>query len=359
MAQKETDLSIILPSYLEAENLRILLPRIKKAAAKLTRRFEILVVDTVHPMDSTESVCREHGARYLPRENGNNYGDAITTGIRSAAGTYILFMDADGSHSPEDIGHLYGLRGKKTVVMASRYIEGGYTDNKKSLVLMSKILNSMYSLILGLPYKDISNSFKLYDAALLKGLKLQSKNFDIIEEILYKINRMGGVSIIETPYSFKKRMFGETKRNLLAFIFTFMATLVKLRLSIFRIDLIVKYFIAAAVGLVVDFGLYLLLLRVLGVHYFIAGMIGFCIGFLVNFFVGRTFVFTEGSKHESYRKEILLVLLISVVGLGLHQLVLYSSVEFFFINEIVSKAIAVGLTFFWNYFGRKVFVYNT
>jgi dolichol-phosphate mannosyltransferase len=222
--------SVILPSYLEEENLRLLLPRLRVIMDARREGYEILVIDTATPLDATQSACVDNGVRYLNRVPGNAFGDAVRTGIRQAAGTWILFMDADGSHTPEFIPRLLEQAPAHDVVIASRYIDGGYTENSRSLVLMSRVLNASYALVLNLKVKDVSNSFKLYRADLLKELTLECNNFDIVEEILYKIvRRHPAVRIKEVPFAFKKRMFGETKRNLVAFMATYLVTIVKLR----------------------------------------------------------------------------------------------------------------------------------
>jgi len=181
------DLSIILPSYMEEENLRILLPRIRHTADEISNNYEIMVVDTAFPMDGTKEACFENNVSYLNREGGDFYGDAIRTGINKAKGTHIVFMDADGSHYPTFIKNLYEHCNNYDVVIASRYIKGGQTENPKILILLSKIVNICYSLVLGIKCQDISNSFKLYRSDLLKDLSLKCKNFDIVEEILFKI----------------------------------------------------------------------------------------------------------------------------------------------------------------------------
>lgn len=224
--------SVVLPSYLEEENLRLLLPRIRVAFEALPATTEVIVVDTVVPMDATGSVCLDNDAQYVNRHPANSFGDAVRTGIRQARGEWIIFMDADGSHAPEFIPKLIEEINTNDVVIASRYVEGGVTENDKILVLMSRILNLSYSLFLNLKCKDVSNSFKIYRAELLKNLELKCQNFDIVEEILYKIARQNpGVRIKEIPFTFKKRMFGKTKRNLLAFMGTYLFTIIKLRLS--------------------------------------------------------------------------------------------------------------------------------
>jgi len=230
--RNDVELSIVFPSFLEQENLNILLPRLFSVVNNFESNFEVLVIDTEIPLDFTQSICEQFGAKYFNRVGDNSFGSAIKHGIDKARGKYIIFMDADGSHSPEFIYNLYEKRCDNCVIIASRYVEGGFTDNNRLLIWFSKILNKIYSFSLRLKIKDISNSFKLYDSALLKNMKLKCNDFDIVEEMIYKIVRQNkNVTILEIPYSFKKRMFGQTKRNLIKFIFTFSITLVRLLLS--------------------------------------------------------------------------------------------------------------------------------
>lgn len=226
------DLTVVLPSYLEEENLRLLLPRIKEHCKQMTPNFEILVVDTMTPKDGTPEVCKEIGVTYINRQGGNTYGDAVRTGISNSKGKKVIFMDADGSHPPSVLDELYHQKENADIVIASRYVEGGYTENSRVLVLMSLIVNMGYRIVLGLKCKDVSNSFKLYPGDTLRGLKLKCNNFDIVEEVLFKMVRANPkYTIKEVPFSFKKRMFGETKRNLFVFILTYVITLFRLRFS--------------------------------------------------------------------------------------------------------------------------------
>ncbi len=230
MTTNEIVLSVVLPSYQEEENLRVLLPRLLVTLGLMRLSFEIIVVDTSELMDQTKDVCEHHGVRYIPRRGGNRYGDAVRTGIEEAVGRHVLFMDADGSHTPEFIPKLFDFAEQHDVIIASRYIDKGHTENSFALVLMSRALNLTYSLVLNLPCKDVSNSFKIYRSAQLKPLKLLCNNFDIVEEIIFKIHRRyPELTIKEVPYTFKKRMFGETKRNLFVFILTYIFTMIKLR----------------------------------------------------------------------------------------------------------------------------------
>lgn len=224
------ELSIVIPAYLEAQNLKEILPRINKTLNSIDVKYEVIIVDTIMPMDNTAVICRDNNACYINRQGGNDYGDAVRVGIGHAKGRYIIFMDADGSHSPEFIKNLYNFREGFDIVIASRYVEGGDTENDRLLIFMSKVVNIIYSKFLHLKCHDVSNSFKLYKTTLLKEVHLVSKNFDIIEEILVKLGRKNkNLKINEIPYSFKKRMFGVTKRNLFVFSISYIFTLAKLK----------------------------------------------------------------------------------------------------------------------------------
>jgi dolichol-phosphate mannosyltransferase len=230
MTANNLDLSVVLPAYREEENLRNLLPRLLQTLQTMGVSFEILVIDTVEPMDQTKEVCEQNGVRYIPRRGGNYFGNAVRTGIDEVQGRYAIFMDADGSHPPEFIPEIFCHADKYDVVIASRYVDKGNTENSLALILMSRIVNWTFSLVLNLPCKDVSNSFKVYRVEQLKSIKLTCNNFDIVEEILFKLRRnYPNMQFKEVPFVFKKRMFGETKRNLFVFILTYIYTIVRLR----------------------------------------------------------------------------------------------------------------------------------
>jgi dolichol-phosphate mannosyltransferase len=226
---RDLDLSVVIPAYLEEENLRVILPRLLPVLRETGKRFEVLVVDTQAPIDNTRSVCEAQGVTYCPRRGGNDYGDAVRTGLAAARGEHILFMDADGSHTPEFIPRLLEHGDTHHIVIASRYVAGGATENPASLIFMSRVLNLVFTVVLRIPARDVSNSFKLYRASLFDGMELECSHFDIIEEMLVKASvRQRPLTIKEVPFVFKTRMFGVTKRDLVSFMLSFWVTLGRL-----------------------------------------------------------------------------------------------------------------------------------
>lgn len=224
--------SVVLPAYREAENLRVLLPRLTRVLQKTEDEWEVLVVDTIQStQDGTREVCQENGVTYLNRKGGNYYGDAIRTGIKAAQYDRIVIMDADGSHNPADILRMQQIMDEENLdlVIGSRYMEGGKTHNGPILRLMSMMVNLSYRLLFRIRVKDVSDSFRMYDAQKLKRIPLQCNNFDIVEEILilFQVYYPHG-KIKEIPVYFNKRMAGESKRDLIKFILSYIVTMKKL-----------------------------------------------------------------------------------------------------------------------------------
>lgn len=223
------ELSIVLPAYQEARNLALLLPLIHQAARALANSYEILVVDSATPLDDTKEVCEVHCATYVPRKYGSSYGSAVRTGIAESRGDYVILMDADGSHNPNFLEKLWAERKESDLVIASRYVDGGSTENPKILIFMSFVVNVVFRFVLSLDCMDVSNSFRLYRGADVRRLNLKCDNFDIVEEILVSITMSNpGYRVKEIPFTFEKRKEGKTKRQLLLFMCSYVAVLMRL-----------------------------------------------------------------------------------------------------------------------------------
>ncbi|MEY2479750.1 MAG: dolichol-phosphate mannosyltransferase [Verrucomicrobiota bacterium] len=225
----EIELSVVLPAYEEAGSLKQLLPALKESASSLTSSYEILIVDTQQPRDETPQLCAAFGVTYLPRRGGDLYGDAVRTGIAIARGKWIMMLDADGSHNPRIFPQLWQHREDFDLVIASRYVRGGETENPAILILMSHIVNIIFRMVLNLKCYDVSNSFRLYRGDDVRGLQLECNHFDIVEEILVKlVGARKEFRIKEVPSTFEKRKAGKTKRQLAIFILGYLGTLFRL-----------------------------------------------------------------------------------------------------------------------------------
>lgn len=229
-------LSVVLLAYQEAQNLRVLLPAIKGAVAKIPEETEIIVIDSKQTLDDTENVCKEFDVRYIPQEH-DGYAGAFKTGVTYARMNKFLMLDADGSHNPITIPTLYEkfMTEKHDIVIGSRYVKGGKTHDSFSSVLMSRLLNWVMRLVLGVNAHDISTSFRIYDAEQLKNVKLTRRHFDVLQEVVLRMKLNNpSFSVGEVPIDFGKRLNGMSTRRLFLYIINYLQTAFVLSIMRFR-----------------------------------------------------------------------------------------------------------------------------
>lgn len=178
------------------------------------------------------------GFNYIARAPNSSYGDAVRTAIQSSESTYIGFMDADNSHDPIFLVNAQPfLRSGADLVVGSRYMVGGSSDNGYVSRFLSHTTNFIFRTILGTKLSDLSNSQKVYRRDLLFG-DLKADNFDIIEEMVWCVIGSGKNRIVhEIPATFEKRKFGKTKRAFLPFVLGFTRTAFRLIILRVRVKL--------------------------------------------------------------------------------------------------------------------------
>ncbi|HPC17035.1 MAG TPA: glycosyltransferase [Candidatus Hydrogenedentes bacterium] len=213
--KKDTlDLSVVIASLNEAANLFRLLPALREALDALGVSWEILVVDG-DSRDGTQKVVESAGAVYV-RETAPGYGAAVLRGIQEARGAHVLTMDADMSHPSEFIRALWDVRRRADIVIASRYVPGGYADQPIVRLALSRLLNGFFSAGLSIPVRDLSSGFRLYRKSLFDGMEITFTNFVILIEILL-LAYGKGLAIREIPFHYRPRHAGSSKARIIAF----------------------------------------------------------------------------------------------------------------------------------------------
>lgn len=232
------ELSIIILARNEADNLELLIPRIKSTMEPLSLNYEILILDG-NSSDNTVELCRSFGCRVVLQKEPA-YGNAFRQAFKELRGRYAINIDADCSHNPGYIVDLWSKRGNSQLVIASRYIKGGKASMPISRKVLSIILNRIYSFILSLPYKDLSSSFRLYQVESVRGLidDVKAKDFNILLEVLIKLH-CNGYYISEIPFFYQPRHYGSSSVKLFKFCLSYLKTLYyswQLRNSAFSAD---------------------------------------------------------------------------------------------------------------------------
>ena len=147
------ELSIIIPTYNEKDNIPILLHRIEA----LGMNNEIIVVDD-NSNDGTAEVVQRLSSKYhnihlIERPEKMGISSAVKDALEIANGKYALVMDGDLQHPPELIPKLLReIRKGKDIVVASRYMKGGKSEFGLHRKIVSKVATFFAHTSLLFPY---------------------------------------------------------------------------------------------------------------------------------------------------------------------------------------------------------------
>jgi glycosyltransferase involved in cell wall biosynthesis len=163
--------SIILPAKNEAESLKQLLPLLRNAFPD----SEILVVND-GSTDDTAEVCRQNGVTVVSHVYSMGNGAAIKTGARNASGDILVFMDADGQHSPDDIQQLIdAVESGYDMAVGARHLDSHTSLTRR---IGNTIYNRLASWMTGYPIQDLTSGFRAARARhFLKFLYLLPNKF--------------------------------------------------------------------------------------------------------------------------------------------------------------------------------------
>ncbi|MEY4232988.1 MAG: hypothetical protein RL144_1188 [Actinomycetota bacterium] len=203
---------VVIPTFNEAKSIGEILNGLKDMD------LDVLVIDDGSP-DGTADVVRMHHVEVVQRESKQGLGSAYRTGfsIGLARGyTYIIQMDADGSHQVHDLKNMMEWIGSSDLLIGSRWIEDGSITNwSKAREYLSRSANRYTNTMLALKVKDATSGFRIYESALLKKMNLstiKSEGYCFQIEMTRRAVVSGG-SVAEIPINFIERSHGESKMS--------------------------------------------------------------------------------------------------------------------------------------------------
>lgn len=217
----QSDKIVIIPTYNEKENIR----KIIEAIRSLEENYHILIVDDGSP-DGTADIVKEMQINYedslhvIERVGKQGLGTAYITGFNWALShhyEYVFEMDADFSHSPNDLPKLYHacLNGADLAI-GSRYCNGISVINWPiGRVIMSYYASAYVRKVLGINIFDTTAGFKCYRRAVLNTIdfeKIRMRGYGFQIEMKYNTHRLG-FTIKEVPIIFVDRTEGTSKMS--------------------------------------------------------------------------------------------------------------------------------------------------
>lgn len=154
------DLSVIIPAYNEAASIAGVIERIWRVPELQALDMEILVIDD-GSSDETAAVAQAAGAIVIRHPYNIGNGAAVKTGIRHARGDFLLMLDGDGQHAPEDIPRLLEQLDKHDLVVGARTAD---SDSRLHRDLANKVYNWLASYVCGRRIEDLTSGFRAIKA---------------------------------------------------------------------------------------------------------------------------------------------------------------------------------------------------
>lgn len=205
------NVSLIIPAYNEEKRLRPFLESIKTQLQKTpTLLYEIVVVDD-GSRDHTKAVAESYQndisiLKVMSHPQNQGKGAAVRTGVLSATGDYIIFMDADGATDASEIPRLLEHLKTADIVIGNRFLPGAKTDRHSALRTLSGYTNRVYMRLFGLGDIDVMCGFKGYTKAAARDLfgNLMENRWLFDTEIAYKAVRKK-YRIINLPITWESK----------------------------------------------------------------------------------------------------------------------------------------------------------
>lgn len=150
---QQYEVTILLPAYNEEGAIGQTVQRIRD----LYPEYEILVVDD-GSTDKTMEIAKAAGAKVWPHPYNIGNGAAIKSGLRYARGEWVVMMDADGQHQPEDIARLLEHRERYDMVVGARTRQSKTSAHRD---LANWLYNTFASYITTFKVEDLTSGFRL------------------------------------------------------------------------------------------------------------------------------------------------------------------------------------------------------
>jgi dolichol-phosphate mannosyltransferase len=210
---------VVIPTYNEADNIELIVNRVRASVPA----FDVLIVDDGSP-DGTGDIADRLSAaddhvQVLHRTAKEGLGAAYLAGFAWALDRdydYVVEMDADGSHLPEQLPRLLEAAADADLVLGSRWVSGGKIVNwPRSRLILSRGGNLYTRLAMGLSLKDATGGYRVFGRKTLESIDLhtvESQGY-CFQVDLARRTVDAGLRVVEVPITFVERERGESKMD--------------------------------------------------------------------------------------------------------------------------------------------------
>lgn len=120
---------------------------------------------------------------------------------------------------------------------------------------------------------------------------------------------------------------------------------------------LLRYGVVGVIAFIVDFGGLWVLTEFIGIPYLWSAAISFILGLITNYLLSTIWVFKE-KRFDIYWLEFLIFTVIGVIGLAFNEVIIYVSTDLLGFYYLIGKTVSTIMVFFWNFFARKVVLFQ-
>ena len=355
------DLSVIIPTFNEEENIAAIIGAVNEVFRQSGIRGEVLVVDDSskdRTIGIVEEIAGQNGnVRLIVRKDDHGLSQSVVEGFGKARSDILQVIDADFSHPPELIPRFYeAVRDGADIAIGSRYMKGGDIEQWPLKRRVISLGATAFGRMLFPEVTDPVSGFFAVRREVVAGAPLAPRGYKILMEVL---GRGRWHSFVEIPFVFKDREEGTSKLRL-----DTMMDYLRQCAGIARFTgtrragpvwdewvKIVRFGLVGLSGIFVNMGLLYALTEIAGLYYLVSAAIAIELSIVNNFIWNDVWTFKSARDLRFGRRiqRFLSFQAVSVGGLAINMVVLYLLAEIAGVYYLVANLAGILIAFAWNY----------
>lgn len=347
------ELSVVIPTFNEGNNVCLLAEKIKNILHPLNQSFELIFVDD--SLDDTpdllaELAKKEKFVRYFHREGKRGLATAVLDGIERAGGEVIVVMDADLQHPPCLIPDMIQkLEEGYQMVIPSRFVKGGDDGGLnayRKFVSWSARMMARFALKRIRKITDPTSGFFAVRKNAIEGKSFEPIGWKILLELIVRADIQ---DIAEIPYHFKARDLGSSKLNAKE-QFRYLVHLIKLASFSEEDSRFFKFCLVGLSGVVVNTSLFRLF-EFAHLEVYLAFFFASVLSMFSNFLLNNFFTWRTGYSNDflPFSKRLIKYITVSSGGIVISSLIVSLFFYIFHVPSIISGFIGIVAGVLWNF----------
>lgn len=363
------DLSVIIPTFNEEENIAAIIGAVSGVFRENGIHGEVLVVDD-DSKDRTIEIVQEIAGQHdnvwlIVRKDDHGLSQSVVEGFGAARSAILQVIDADFSHPPELIPRFYeAIQDGADIAIGSRYMRGGNIEDWPLKRRVISLGATAFGRMLFPEITDPVSGFFAVRREVVTGAPLAPRGYKILMEVL---GRGRWETFVEIPFIFKDREEGESKLRADTMVDYLKQCAGIVRFAVARRTgpvwtewtKIVRFGLVGLSGILVNMGLLYALTEIAGLYYLVSAAIAIELSIVNNFVWNDLWTFKSVRDLRFGRRiqRFLSFQAVSMGGLVINMGVLYLLADIVGIYYLVANLAGILVAFAWNYAVNRHFTW--